>query len=478
MAVTRGLPPASCFVERSNFLPGTMLPAPSENRGLSFGDNFSKILVWRRRTPKFTTFRVNSLTTNPQHFVGILKHSLVQLSEERALTGSDSTLPLVWQHPLFPEAVAFGCWKRSVDLPRHELEVIVDPACGAAVLRGAHVFVPGVIGLLPGACEGNIVSIYADIGGVCKRGWTQKLNDKSRIFVGNGVLLMSRKQIFSENGISRGIAVHVTDNESGCPTLPENLFTRGMAVMQNLPSIICGRVLDPQPGEIILDMCAAPGNKTTHLSALMNNEGTIIALDRSASRILKLRQLCMEMSVRNVTSFVYNSIKAVKPAEVPSNGEDCNHSLLKGGPPFPTCSFDRILLDAPCSGLGQRPKLEEIDLKHVASFPPLQKKLFETAVSLLKLGGILVYSTCTVTVDENEGVVRWALDHFPGLKLLPAEPRLHSLPDNELASSNVLSSTELSCIQKFVPSVDANVEENHCERDTIGFFIARFQKQT
>lgn len=64
----------------------------------------------------------------------------------------------------------------------------------------------------------------------------------------------------------------MTDNESGCPSLPSDTFPLGMAVQQNLPSIVCGRVVDPQPGEIILDICAAPGNKTTHLSTLMNNE--------------------------------------------------------------------------------------------------------------------------------------------------------------------------------------------------------------
>lgn len=137
---------------------------------------------------------------------------------------------------MFPEAVGFGCWNRSGDLIRHALEVIVDRSCGAAVLRGAHVFVPGVIGLLPGnfskemlasivfiqsiqsiqsiliflcffffqgACEGDIVSIYADVSGVTKRGWTRKLDEKYRMFVGNGILLMGRKQIFCENGTSR-----------------------------------------------------------------------------------------------------------------------------------------------------------------------------------------------------------------------------------------------------------------------------------
>lgn len=69
--------------------------------------------------------------------------------------GIESSLPQIWHHPLVPEAVAFGSWRRMGNLPRHELEVIVDAACGAAVLRGAHVFVPGVIGLLPGKVLGR-----------------------------------------------------------------------------------------------------------------------------------------------------------------------------------------------------------------------------------------------------------------------------------------------------------------------------------
>ncbi|KAK3919598.1 tRNA (cytosine(72)-C(5))-methyltransferase NSUN6 [Frankliniella fusca] len=455
-----------------------MLPVPSDERGMSFMDNFHHILIWRRRAPKFTTFRVNSLVTSPLLFAETLKEKLAELSVARESAGLESSVPHIWLNPKFPEVVAFGSWALNGELPQHELEVIVDPACGAAVLRGANVFAPGVIGLLPGATIGDIVSVYANIGSTCKRGWTQKIDANERYFVGNGVLLMDRKQLFSGDGLHRGIAVLVTDNRSGCPSLPSNFIKPGTAVMQNLPSIVCGRVLDPQPGEVILDMCAAPGNKTSHLAALMNNLGIIIALDRSASRILKLKELCKELSVTNVLPFVYNSVNAVDLQKEISLDGKCDLQCLKAGPPFPPCCFDRILLDAPCSGLGQRPRLDPVDVKHIVSLPPLQKKLFQTAVMLLKAGGVLVYSTCTVVCEENEGIVRWALDQFPCLKLVSAEPRLDYFSSSEDSFKNtLLSSSEWECVQKFVPIESEPLEENVCERDTIGFFIAKFRKQ-
>lgn len=476
MAVMRGLPLDNCPTQISLIKTGIMLPVPSDQRGTSSLGDFHNILVWRRRAPKFTTFRVNSLVTSPLRFMETLKKQLEELALNRTSAGLDSTVPPIWHNPILPEVVGFGSWSRNVELNRHESEVIVDPQCGAAVLRGAHVFVPGVIGMMPGATRGDIVSIYANIGSTCKRGWTHKLEEDERYFVGNGILLINRKQIFCGDGLNRGVAVLVTDTTSGCPSLPLNFIEPGTAVMQNLPSIVCGRVLDPKPGEVILDMCAAPGNKTTHLAALMNNKGIIIALDRSASRILKLQELCKELSVTNVLSFVCNSVKSVNmQMKIPLDGQ-CDPQYFETGPPFSPCCFDRILLDAPCSGLGQRPKLDHINMKHIASLPPLQKKLFETAVKLLKAGGILVYSTCTVVVEENEGIVRWALDRFPCLELVPAEPRLSYFADSEDLFNNTLSASEWKCVLKFVPSVSESFEENACERDTIGFFIARFKK--
>jgi len=93
---------------------------------------------------------------------------------------------------------------------------------------------------------------------------------------------------------------------------------------------------------------------------------------------------------------------------------------------FEENSFDKVLLDAPCSALGQRPQFyQSMKLKELRSFANLQKKLFSTAVQLIKSpGGVLVYSTCTYTLDENEGIVAWALEKFPQLKLVDATPLL------------------------------------------------------
>lgn len=84
-----------------------------------------------------------------------------------------------------------------------------------------------------------------------------------------------------------------------------------------------------------------------------------------------------------MTAFVCNSINAAKENELLPDSK-LVETMLKNGPPFPVRSFHRILLDAPCSGLGQRPKLEPVDLKHTASFPPLQKKLFQSVCRILR----------------------------------------------------------------------------------------------
>ena len=86
-------------------------------------------------------------------------------------------------------------------------------------------------------------------------------------------------------------------------------------------------------------------------------------------------------------------------------------------PPFPPCSFDRILLDAPCSALGQRPQFyNKMRMKELRSFPKIQRKLFKSAVQLLKPGGVLVYSTCTNNIEENEKIVEWAIENHEDIQ--------------------------------------------------------------
>lgn len=189
-------------------------------------------------------------------------------------------------------------------------------------------------------------------------------------------------------------------------------------MLQNLPSIVCGHVLDPQPGDTVLDMCASPGNKTTHIAELMNDCGHIVALDKTPNKVIVLKRKIEKFGLKCVNCYAWDSTKAV----CDNRQVDANRLV----PPFGTKTFDRILLDAPCSALGNRPQLRnDITSKMLASYPVVQRKLFKAAVDLLKSGGILVYSTCTINVGENEDIVRWACEKFSDdIELVAAEPML------------------------------------------------------
>ena len=167
---------------------------------------------------------------------------------------------------------------------------------------------------------------------------------------------------------------------SGLPQLGNDTVPKGHAVLQNMPSIICSRILEPQPGETILDMCAAPGNKTTHISALMKGTGVLVALEKNKSKILRLEQFCKNhFACKNVTIHCYDATKAVQDTIDYSGIIDENVP-----PPYPMESFDRVLLDGPCSGLGQRPQITNCTTeKQMASYVPLQRQLF-TAVNKYK----------------------------------------------------------------------------------------------
>lgn len=216
--------------------------------------------------------------------------------------------------------------------------------------------------------------------------------------------------------ISSGIAIEITSTLSRVPSIGDAYLPAGSAMLQNLPSVICAHVLNPKPGEKVLDMCAAPGNKTSHLAELMKDEGMIIAIDKTPNKLKILDEKMKSYQFESVKCFAYDSTKLLL-------GDNCSNDIVE--PPFPSHYFDKILLDAPCSALGNRPVLRnDISPKMLKSYPVVQKKLFKTAVELLKCNGTLVYSTCTVTSAENEEIVEWALAKFDNIELISADPLL------------------------------------------------------
>lgn len=180
--------------------------------------------------------------------------------------------------------------------------------------------------------------------------------------------------------------------------LPE--FKQGLFTVQGESSILVSRVVAPQAGETILDVCAAPGGKTTHLAQLMGNQGLIIAVDIHAQRLRLLRRTCKQLGVEIV-------------ATVEADG-----TLLGGVIKEPV---DRILVDAPCSGLGVLAKRPDSrwrkNLGQIKELSRLQVRLLESAAGFVKPGGVLVYSVCTISRKETTEVVKGFLKGHPEFSL-------------------------------------------------------------
>ena len=162
-------------------------------------------------------------------------------------------------------------------------------------------------------------------------------------------------------------------------------------------------LLDPQPGERILDACAAPGGKSTHLAELMRDQGSVLALDRGEARLRRVERNSARLGLGCIQP--RHGDAATLAAEAPE---------LRG-------SFDRILVDAPCSGLGTLARHADarwrIDPSSIDALVVLQRQLLEGLLPLLKPGGRLVYATCTVHPRENGELIAAFLADHPGWTL-------------------------------------------------------------
>jgi 16S rRNA (cytosine967-C5)-methyltransferase len=187
------------------------------------------------------------------------------------------------------------------------------------------------------------------------------------------------------------------------PLLPG--FQEGAFYVEDEAAQLIPPLLDPQPGEIVLDACAAPGGKSTHVADLMRNKGTIYAVDRKESRLDLLRSNCRRLGVQIVVPIV-GDIR--QPREwVPMIEPAGPFSVKKAGVGEP--SVDRILVDAPCSGLGVLRRHPEAkwrkDEQALPRHQALQCQILEAVAPCLRPGGVLVYSTCSTEPEENEDVI-------------------------------------------------------------------------
>ena len=215
-------------------------------------------------------------------------------------------------------------------------------------------------------------------------------------------------------------------------------YREGAFILQDKASILVGEVAAPKPRDVVLDICAAPGVKTSHLAQLMGNQGRIISVDFDARRLASWKRLVKRMGVTNAEPML---VDASKP----------------GG--LTVEKADLVVLDPPCSGTGTfnsapsgKWRITERSIEEMAD---LQRKLIENAAPHVKEGGSLVYSTCSVTVEENEGIIKGLLEDHSEFKLTEAEPRI--------GAQGLLGLTEA---QRLYP----------CMHECEGFFIAKLVK--
>ncbi|EGC30470.1 hypothetical protein DICPUDRAFT_41394 [Dictyostelium purpureum] len=340
-------------------------------------------------------------------------------------------------------------------------QIIVDIMCGEAVLRGSHIFSVGILASNKYIKKGDMVSVFVNLDSLVLKGSIiEGVFKEKSAFVGNGISLLDRSEY---NNTKTGVGIEMTERLFFCPplngVLEQNMF------LQHLPSLMTVYQLEPKLGDRILDMCAAPGGKTTLIASLIqqqfdqqpsNNSTEIIALDKNKGKVKKVLDLCKKLSLDSfVKCYSRDSSKLLKEHQ-----QDPSDKVI-----FKEGSFDKILLDGPCSGLGSKPRFIEtsklIDLQNCSDF---QKKLLDVAVGLLKEGGTLVYSTCTINPEENELNVAYVLNKYPNMKLVEQTPHI-----SQIGLENCgLDDQQRKLVQRYDPS-DANI-------GTIGFFISKFIK--
>ncbi|MEH2050972.1 16S rRNA (cytosine(967)-C(5))-methyltransferase [Nostoc sp.] len=203
-------------------------------------------------------------------------------------------------------------------------------------------------------------------------------------------------------------ALRFVGNTGSIQKLPG--FKEGWWTIQDSSAQLVGHLLDPQPGEVVIDVCAAPGGKTTHIAELMGDSGKIWACDRTSSRLRKLQENSQRLNLQSIQIYT---------------GDSRHFTQFQN-------TADRVLLDAPCSGLGTMHRHADARWrqtpKSVQELSVLQQELITHTSNFVKPGGVLVYATCTLHPAENEQVISAFLAKSPDWQI--ESPNGLELPDS------------------------------------------------
>ena len=236
--------------------------------------------------------------------------------------------------------------------------------------------------------------------------------------------------------------VRVAQGAGDVSKLPK--FKEGWWSVQDASAQLVTYLLDPQPNETIIDACAAPGGKTTHISDRLKNTGKVYAIDRLANRLKKVEQNIARLGITNVQTL-----------EIDCREFDADKVLAE----LPNHKCDRVLLDVPCSGLGTLHRHADARWRQTPEEPyklaKTQAEILERATHWVKPEGVIVYSTCTLHPAENEEVITQFLENHPDWQIVPPSvdnPASHFVSDRGWV--------------KVLPH----------EHDMDGFFMAKLQR--
>ena len=304
---------------------------------------------------------------------------------------------------------------RESTVPLTETRVQADQFAAEAVMQGAHLYAKGVKN-----CK------------KLKTGMTVTVVDRNGIPVGSGIARQSETSILRYH---QGIAVEILHSRFLLPHMREtSWYEAGLIHLQSLPAMVTCQVLDPKPDEVVVDLNCAPGGKMSYLCQLTKNKAKIIGFDRNEQKIEKAREHLERLRCENYQLIAHDSRYA--------------HLDYK-------FNADKVLVDPPCTGLGVMPKLSiEATKRDIENLSSYQKQFMTTAAALVKEGGTVVYSVCTVTGEECEEVATFAEEKL-GLIKVAANP---------IVGRVGLDLEKLT--QRFDPELDG-----------AGYFIARFVKR-
>ncbi len=220
-------------------------------------------------------------------------------------------------------------------------------------------------------------------------------------------------------------------------------WTDGIFSVQDESAAFVSQIVNPQAGEQVIDLCAAPGGKTLNLAELMGNLGKVTAVDKNENRLNLIKKNRERLSLTNIEIVCGDSTKIVLPLA------------------------DKVLVDAPCSGTGVINKRADIRTKRtkldITSLVALQKELLANAAKLVKEGGSLIYSTCSIEQEENEDIFSWFLSKHKDFKADDLSP---FFPPGTLSDFGLADQARHG-YALFLPS----------KHDVSGFFVARFIKK-